>query len=152
MLNFLNTPFVTSNKLCKNSPIINGPTEGIFGNTYEYEIYYFDPEDDDIYYKIYWGDCMVIMADGPYKSGEIVKYRHCWCEICCGPGIYTIMVKAFNKDGYESEWGTLDVNLKPKKNNLLFRDIINQILLNPLRIINLKIDLLLTIEKNFQIF
>lgn len=96
-----------------NVPLITGETVGIIGTAYNYTIKSSDPNNDFIYFKIRWGDCAVIYDAGPFKSGEEVIFSHAWCELCSGPGTYTIQVKAFDKDGGESVWGTLDVEMKP---------------------------------------
>lgn len=98
-----------------NAPTITGPKEGRMGQTYEYKITYTDPDGDDVYYRMYWGDCTVIFHDGPHKSGEEIKFSHSWCEICCGPGKFTIHVQASDDEGQISNWGTLDVTMKSNR-------------------------------------
>lgn len=103
-----------------NAPIITGETVGIIGTSYNYSIKSSDPNNENVYYKIIWGDCEVVNNAGPFKSGEEVIFSHSWCEICSGPGKYTIQVKAFDKDGGESVWGTLDVEMKADNDKPLF--------------------------------
>lgn len=106
------------------APTINGPTEGIIGESYEYIITFKDPQGDDVYYNIFWGDCMVIIHDGPHKSGEEVIFSHAWCEMCTGPGKYTIRVQASDDNGYESNWGTLEVTMKLKRDSASYNSLI----------------------------
>jgi hypothetical protein len=110
--NLINTP--------PNMPVISGEGEGIIGVKYDYTIKTFNPENDDIYYKIRWGDCKVVYNAGPYKSGEEVVFSHAFCNLCCGPGFFTIQVKAFDKDGGESGWATLEVEMTPDEDKPLF--------------------------------
>ena len=115
-----------------NRPIITGPTNGIITKTYEYKVTYIDPQGDDVYYKIIWGDCKIIMNDGPHKSGEEVVFSHKWCEVCTGPGEYTIRVQATDDNGQKSNWGTLDVTMHPfkirKTHNLLLMNFLENLL------------------------
>lgn len=106
-------------------PIITGPTTGTLGKSYEYSITYTDPDGEDVYYKIYWGDCMVIFNDGPHKSGETIKRSHAWCEICCGPGDFTIRVQATDGNGGQSQLGTLDVTMNKNKDYKSYHSFFN---------------------------
>jgi hypothetical protein len=108
-----------------NTPIITGETNGIIGMKYNYTIRFFDPDNNDVFYKIRWGDCMIINNAGPYSSGEEVIFSHAFCELCCGPGDFTIQVKAFDNDGGESGWGTLTVTMSQDKD----KPILNQVYL-----------------------
>jgi len=101
-----------------NTPIIEGPTNGIIGNVYEYTVTFEDPQGDSVFYKIVWGDCMIINNAGPYESGEEVKVSHGWCKECCGPGDFTIRVQATDDNGDHSNWGALDVTMEKSKDSL----------------------------------
>ncbi|UCB59275.1 MAG: hypothetical protein JSV67_02995 [Thermoplasmatales archaeon] len=105
------------------APIITGPTKGTFGNVYEYSITYTDPEGEDVYYKIRWGDCIIIYNDGPHKSGETIKRSHAWCDLCCGPGEFTISVRARNDNGDLSDWGELRVKMEEKEDKPLYKPV-----------------------------
>ena len=48
-----------------NVPLINGPTSGNAGETYTYTFVAIDPDDDNIYYEINWGDGTVDDWYGP---------------------------------------------------------------------------------------
>ena len=86
-------PTVINTGQAPNTPNVAGPISGIIGERYEYTITTVDPQGDDVYYKISWGDCAVMFWDGPHKSGEEVTYEHAWCEVCFpGGGDFTIQV------------------------------------------------------------
>ncbi|KYK22450.1 hypothetical protein AYK21_03880 [Thermoplasmatales archaeon SG8-52-2] len=59
-----------------------------------------DPDGDDLYIMIDYGDGEVTDWMGPYESGETVAIIHEWSE----PGTYYIRVKAKDIYGAESPW------------------------------------------------
>ena len=80
-------------------PTIDGPTNGTTGSTYEYKFSTEDPEGDEIYYLIDWGDGSTSDWIGPYSSGEEITESHSWDVV----GEYEIVAKS--KDNYsESGW------------------------------------------------
>jgi len=90
-----------------NAPAITGPTNGKVGVEYEYNFSAADPNSDDVYYYIDWGDDSFEEWIGPYASGEIITVNHTWSE----KGTYTIRAKAKDVFGAESDWGTLTVTM-----------------------------------------
>jgi parallel beta-helix repeat protein len=94
-----------------NAPIINGPTSGKVGETYTYSFVSEDPNGDDVYYEIDWGDGQVDPWDGPHKSNVKITKDHSWGS----KGKFTIMART--KDIYDeiSDWGTLDVTIPRNK-------------------------------------
>jgi hypothetical protein len=61
-------------------PMIDGPSSGIAGTRYNFTLFAWDPEGDDICYRVDWGDGNVCLY-GPYLSGEnaVVSYDwSCW--------------------------------------------------------------------------
>jgi len=91
-----------------NIPTISGQTKGNMGVEYPYTIVSTDPEGDDVYYWIVWGDgCPVVEWIGPYSSGESVTVNHSFLKSG------EITISAQTKDVYEaeSEWGNLVVNM-----------------------------------------
>ncbi len=85
-----------------NAPIINGPSEGVVGNNYEFLFVATDPEEDDVYYWIDWGDGLAEEWIGPFFSGEEVNIVHNWSS----SGLYEIKAKTkdiFDKEGDWSE-------------------------------------------------
>jgi hypothetical protein len=99
-----------------NKPIINGSISGRSGIEYEYTFSSIDPNGDNIYYIIDWGDNSLYDMIGPYISGDMVKAKHMWGE----QGIYRIRVKAKDNFGFESDWAFLTVTM-PKSYDLLSR-------------------------------
>ncbi len=110
---------------CENNPpeapIINGPTSGNPDTSYNFTFNSTDPDDDDIYYYILWGDGHVENWDGPHLSRIDFEIAHTYAK----QGTFTIEAKARDTNGYESYWGTLDVKIPRTKansynNNLLY--------------------------------
>jgi hypothetical protein len=68
-----------------------------------------DPDGDDVYYYIQWGDGTKSGWLGPYKSGEIVQANHTWENI----GVYYLNIYA--KDIYEatSKSGGISIRIIP---------------------------------------
>ncbi len=100
-----------------DTPILEGRKIGQKYTEYEYSFYAYDPDDDDIYYYLNWGDTYWTGSwhpwIGPYKSGETVTLTNIWDTT----GEYIVRVKA--KDIYEakSNWAELSV-LIPKNRNI----------------------------------
>jgi hypothetical protein len=102
-------------------PIINGPISGTVGVEYNWTFISIDPDSDDIYYLVQWGDgCGSQEWVGPYPSGEEVILSHTYCR----KGTYSIYSKAMDIYGAESEWGELQVIMprnKATSNGLFWR-------------------------------
>ena len=80
-------------------PIIIGPWHGHPGYEYEFTFVVYDPEGDDVWIKIDWGDAEITDWLGPYESGETVTLTHIYNE----EGKYCIRAKS--KDfWHESHW------------------------------------------------
>lgn len=90
-----------------NNPKISGQKIGIVGKEIEYTFSSDDPEGEELYYLIEWGDGDVEEWIGPYTSGENVKIGHIWSE----GGKYTIKAKAKDAIDMESDWATFEVNV-----------------------------------------
>jgi subtilisin family serine protease len=88
-------------------PIITGPAKGKIKVPTEYNFTTTDPDGDQVYYFIDWGDHTNSSWIGPYPSGDIITESHTWTT----KGTYAIKAKA--KDIYrnESGWGTLSVTM-----------------------------------------
>jgi carboxypeptidase T len=97
-------------------PTIQGNQRGRAGEPYTYSIVTTDPEQNDIYYYVSWGDGTVTEWMGPYASGEEITLDHIWDA----EQTYTIQARA--KDNYNlvSEWATLQV-IMPKTNTFYTR-------------------------------
>ncbi|GAJ15868.1 unnamed protein product, partial [marine sediment metagenome] len=88
-------------------PTINGPTSAKTGEDHEYTFVTTDPDGDDVYYFVDWGDETNSSWLGPSNSGEEVTATHTWSE----DGIYIVRVKAKDMDGAESDFETLKVTM-----------------------------------------
>jgi len=97
-----------------NKPVITGPTSGKTSTRYEYTFIATDPDNNDVYYYIEWGDDNVEEWIGPYASGEKVTIKHRWNE----QGTY--IVKAKSKDVFdeESNWEHLEVSMTRNKRSI----------------------------------
>ena len=89
-----------------NKPM--GPTYGVEGVDYTYLINTTDPDGDEVYYILDWGDGNLGDWLGPYKSGVTVTANHTWVEA----GDYNMSVKAKDIYNGESNWSdNLSVNI-----------------------------------------
>jgi len=105
------------------APLINGPTNGKAGIEYDYTFTATDPDDDDVYYYIDWGDDTFEKWIGPYSSGKEVIVGHSWSK----EGIYTIKARAKDIHGTIGDWGTLEVTMPRNKvamNNQLIQKLL----------------------------
>lgn len=93
------------------NPTITGLTDGQAGTEYEYTISTTDPDEDNIYYYIDWGDEDKDEWIGPYESDEEISAKHTWNE----KRIYTIKVKAKDIFDEESDWTTLEITMPRDK-------------------------------------
>ena len=101
-------------------PDIKGPAQGKPGIKYECTIQTIDPEDQELYYYIEWGDGTYEDWFGPYASGEEITANHTYEE----RGTYTIKAKARDEKHAESDWGTLIIKISRTKSLKLSRIIL----------------------------
>jgi predicted secreted protein len=94
-----------------NEPNIDGPKSGKAGNSYDYIFNATDPDEDDIWYHIGWGDKEIIYIYGPYPSGEEISLSYIWLE----KGTYIITCWARDIYDEESEISTLEVKMPRNK-------------------------------------
>jgi hypothetical protein len=88
-------------------PTINGPTDGKAGIEYDYTFVTTDPNGDQVYYYVEWGDGTNSGWLGAYDGGEDIILTHKWDQ----KGAYTIKAKAKDTYDVESSWATLSVNM-----------------------------------------
>ncbi len=119
-------------------PIIKGPVVGRVGVLYNFSISITDPETEQFYFQISWGDGITTGWLGPYESGESVIACYAWDA----PGSYSILVKTKNPYGEESVSDPLLIQIVELKKTILLGVIHNQSETDDLRII----------ETNFFIF
>ena len=96
-------------------PRINGPTSGKPDITYSFTFVSEDPNGDDVFYEIDWGDGQVDPWDGPHKSNQVIIKSNSWDY----QGTFIISARA--KDIYDNigDWGELEVTIPRNK---LFRN------------------------------
>ena len=97
-------------------PNIEGKRIGKTGKEYSYVISTTDPNEDEVFYYLDWGDDQSEEWIGPYESGEIVTVKHSWNE----KNTYTIRVKAKDIFGDESDWTTFVIGMPKYKVTHLF--------------------------------
>jgi predicted secreted protein len=90
-----------------NKPDVDGPRKGKAGKSYDYTFTATDPDGDDIWYHIGWGDKEIIYIYGPFPSGEELKLNYTWVE----KGSYVISCWARDNYDEESETATLEVTM-----------------------------------------
>jgi len=96
-------------------PYVHGPSQGKPNIEYIYTFYSVDPDDDNLYYLIDWGDYTDTDWIGPYDSGEIAEESHIWNA----KGSYDIRVKAKDSAGKESEWSDPLIVTMPKNKHYI---------------------------------
>jgi hypothetical protein len=97
-----------------STPTIKGPQKIKQGVEHTYTFSATDPEGDDIYYFIEWGDMSNILI-GPFPSGEEITYKHTWTTKTA----YLINVVAEDEYDFRSAWTKLDVTM-PKDKSISF--------------------------------
>ena len=96
-----------------DAPEINGPTSGKVGIEYQYNFTATDPEADQIYLWVEWGDQSNSQWIGPFESDEKITLTHTYNE----RGEFTIEAKAKDIFDDEGPWGTLEISIP--RNRLL---------------------------------
>jgi len=87
--------------------VIDGETNGKVGVEYDYTFVTTDPDGNDVYYHVNWGDGTLPIVYGPYVSGENATVTHTWHW----RGTYTIEAFAEDIYGANSDWGYLEVTM-----------------------------------------
>jgi len=103
-------------------PTISGPTTGKPGKTINFDFSSTDPEGNDLYYFVYWGDGDYENWVGPYNSGQEATLGHSWSKA----GVYTITVKAMDEYGAKSELNQVQLTITKSKE--LTSPVLHQIL------------------------
>ena len=107
-----------------DKPTISGKKRGKSGEEYEYTFTSIDPNEDDIYFFIEWGDNKTEEWIGSYMSGEEMKIKHTFSE----KNAYLIRAKSKDIYGAESEWSTLEVSIPKNRiiDNLIFEQLLTK--------------------------
>ena len=110
--------FNSSENQPPGKPFINGPKTGKSDSVYSCSFISIDPEGDDIFYEIDWGDGNVGPWSGPIESNEKISITHKYLD----KGEFNIMARAKDIYGNIGEWGTLTVSIPKSKaiNTALF--------------------------------
>ena len=82
-----------------DKPIISGPSRLLPLIPYNYKFNTVDPDGENVYYWIEWGDDEIEEWIGPSRSGEVVSLSHKYTTI----GAFNITVKAKDINDFESE-------------------------------------------------
>lgn len=91
-------------------PSISGPSTGKALEDYEYVFSAFDPDGDDVFFFINWGDGDIEECIGPVDSGEEITLKHNWSR-----GNYQIKVKAKDSKGFYSDWEIQEISMPKRK-------------------------------------
>ncbi|UCF49501.1 MAG: hypothetical protein JSU91_07065, partial [Thermoplasmatales archaeon] len=94
-----------------DTPIIDGPTTCKEGVSYNFIFNATDPDGDDIWYNICWGDKEIIYIYGPYQSGEEINLSYTWTD----KGTYIINCWASDIFDERSDVATLEVTIPRNK-------------------------------------
>ena len=84
-------------------PTINGPTEGAKDVEIEFTFVTNDPDLDDVYYYIEWGDGSFEDWIGPFECSVEITANHTWTM----EGEYNIRAKAKDVYDFEGEWSDI---------------------------------------------
>ena len=90
-----------------NPPVIDGPESGSANTMYSYQISAVDPQGEDVYFYVDWGDGSTEGWLGPVDSGEEMEISHTWSS----RGDFAVSVKAKDTNDLESLWSTLGVTM-----------------------------------------
>jgi hypothetical protein len=82
------------------APIVSGPALAKPGQVLTYVVTTTDPQGDDVWYLVSWGDGSTDDWGSGHPSGEQETYYHSYAD----SGRYYIKAKARDADGLESEW------------------------------------------------
>ncbi|UCD63732.1 MAG: carboxypeptidase regulatory-like domain-containing protein [Candidatus Zixiibacteriota bacterium] len=93
------------------APLIVGPEEGLPEIEYTFTFESSDPDGDDVYYFVDWGDGDTADWVGPYTCGEPVALRHTWLT----PGSRYIRAKARDTHYQESDFSEHRIRVPRKK-------------------------------------
>ena len=99
-------PFSSSNNP-PETPDIDGPTNGSAGTSYTYIFNSIDPDGDDVFYYIKWGDGHIEHWDGPHQSGINIEITHTYEK----QGTFLIEAKTKDTNDAESNWAEFEITI-----------------------------------------
>jgi outer membrane protein assembly factor BamB len=86
--------------IAPDKPEINGDRSGKIDENKSFNLSTIDPNGNDVFYYVDWGDGNNSGWKGPYKQGKEISIEHSWIET----GFYKIKCKAKDIFNEESEW------------------------------------------------
>ena len=103
------------------NPFITGPTSIKIGKEYEYTFSATDPDEDDVYFIVNWGDGTGTGMSGPISSGGELILNHTWInsDSCCVSAICQDSNSQF------SDWSILLISIS--KSKIISSQILNQL-------------------------
>ena len=87
-----------------NVPNLTGPHSGLSGDTLSFSVSANDPDKDDVFFSIDWGDGTPAAWIGPFASGVGNPVKHVFAD----SGAFAARVKAKDTKDMESEWSDYD--------------------------------------------
>jgi hypothetical protein len=100
--------FTTMASQPPTTPDIDGPPSGKAGVSYNYNFVAVEPDGDDVYYRIEWGDGSAVTKwIGPYSSGQNAIFSHTFTN----RGLLIIKCQAKDSHNSMSDWGQLEVTM-----------------------------------------
>jgi hypothetical protein len=90
-----------------NTPTLTGPSSGKPNQEYSYNIMTTDPENEQIWYWINWGDGTNTSWLGPFSSGTQITESHTWTT----KQNFTITAKTKDIHDTESDLATLIISV-----------------------------------------
>lgn len=90
---------------------ITGPTSGRIRKRHTFDVSAVDPQGDDVYLYVNWGDGTNTDWQGPYESNEIIQVSHAFSE----QKNYTIKAKAKDIYGHEGKEQPLIISASKSK-------------------------------------
>jgi hypothetical protein len=93
--------------LAPEIPMIDGPTSVKPNIAYQWYFTSNDPENDNVFYQINWGDGIITNWSGPYPSGQIDPETHTYTN----KGTYTIKARAKDIHDKVSDWGIFPITV-----------------------------------------
>jgi len=97
------------------APIINGPSSARYNESQSYLFTTTDPDGDDLFYQILWGDGTSEEWIGPFHSDEIITVNHTWKE----QGTYVIAARSKDIYGFVGDWTEFEVEI-PRNSRFIF--------------------------------
>ncbi len=96
-------------------PVISGPYWLIPRIPYNFKFSTIEPDDENVFYYIEWGDGEIEEWIGPHSSGEVVTLSHKYTTT----GLYKINVTAKDINGFESDTHQKQIKVSLSRNRMI---------------------------------